>query len=90
METWGKVYWPIFLIISSLWLLLAFGIAETMALVEDTLHIDNTLSNYARTELHAQIATSTSPHTIVWWLTFIVWMMFVVFITAHIWFDQFG
>jgi hypothetical protein len=89
--TWGKVYWPIFLIISSLWLLTGFGIAETIALISGTAnHLDNTLSYYARTELHISVATAATAHTVAWWITFVVWMMFVIFITAHIWFDQFG
>lgn len=90
MMTWGRHYWPVFLSISSLWVLLGFGIPEAIALLADTLHIDNTLSFYARTELHISVATAATAHTAAWWLSFVVWMMFVVFITGHIWFDQFG
>jgi hypothetical protein len=89
--TWGKVYWPVFLIISSVWVMLGFGIPETIALfTHPSTHLDNTLSFYSRTELHASVATATTMHTAAWWLSFVVWMMFVIFITAHIWFDQFG
>lgn len=89
--TWGKLYWPVFLIISSVWIMLAFGIPETIALAtHPSTHQDNTLSFYSRTELHISVATAATAHTAAWWLSFVVWMMFVIFITAHIWFDQFG
>lgn len=72
-------------------MLLAFGIPESIALLQYTgTHLDNTLSFYARTELHVSVATVATVHTLAWWLSFLMWMMFVVFITAHIWFDQFG
>lgn len=88
---WGKIWWPIFLIISSVWLLTGFGIPEAWALLTSTnSHVDNTLSGYARSELHVSVATLGSVHTAAWYLSFIVWIMFVVFITAHIWMDQFG
>lgn len=89
--TWGKVYWPVFLIVSSFILLLGFGVPESLALVtHPSSHVDNTLSYYARYELHVSVATANTIHTWAWWLSFLLWMMFVVFITAHIWFDQFG
>lgn len=89
--TWGKNYWPIFLIISAVWLLTGFGVPETLALIaQPSNHIDNTLSFYSRTELHVSVATANTIHTAAWWLSFVIWMMFVIFITAHIWFDQFG
>lgn len=89
--TWGEKYWPVFLIISSVWLLLGFGIPESLALATNTsTHLDNTLSHYARFELHVSVAAANNIHTVAWWLSFIVWIMFVVFITGHIWFDQFG
>jgi hypothetical protein len=86
---WGKIWWPIFLIISSVWLLTGFGIPEAWALISNG-NNDNTLSGYARTELHGSVATLGSVHTLAWYLSFTVWIMFVVFITAHIWMDQFG
>lgn len=89
--TWGKIYWPVFLIISGFWVLTAFGVPETLALIQQpSQHVDNTLSYYSRVELHVSVATATNIHTVAWWLSFVVWMMFVIFITAHIWFDQFG
>lgn len=91
MMTWGQHYWAVFLSISSAWLLTGFGIPETIALATGRAHhLDNTLSFYARTELHVSVATAGSIHTIAWWASFVVWMMFVVFITSHIWFDEFG
>lgn len=91
MESWGQTYWPIFLTVSGLYILGAFGIPEGIALAtHPSTHLDNTLSYYARTELHISTATAGSLHTIGWWVSFAVWMMFVIFITAHIWFDQFG
>lgn len=91
MATWGNAYWPVFLILSGLWILIGFGIPETIALmghVSD--HLDNTLSFYARRELHVSVATASTIHTIGWWISFLAWMMSVVFLTAHIWFAQFG
>lgn len=89
--TWGKLWWPVFLIISSLWLLTGFGIPEAIALVtQPGSHLDNTLSYYSRTELGISVATAATAHTWAWWLSFVVWMMFIIFITGHIWFDQFG
>lgn len=91
MMSWGQHYWPVFLSVSGLWVLSGFGIPESLALVSGTSsHFDNTLSFYARTELHVSIATANTMHTPVWWISFLAWMMFVVFITAHIWFAQFG
>lgn len=91
MASWGNAYWPIFLIISGLWLLLGFGIPESLALMGHVSnHLDNTLSFYSRSELHVSVATDKSIHTIGWWISFLAWAMFAVFITAHIWFDQFG
>jgi len=91
MMTWGERYWPVFLIISSLWMLCGFGIPEGIALgTHPSTHLDNTLSYYARTQLHSTVSVAGTVHTWVWWVTFIAWLMFVVFITAHIWMDQFG
>jgi hypothetical protein len=91
VQTWGRVYWPIFLIISSAWLLSGFGVAETIALLSPVSgHLDNTLSTYARTELGVSVAVQNGVHTIAWWCSFVAWTLFVTFITAHIWFLQFG
>lgn len=89
MITWGKEYWPIFLIISAIWVLLGFGIPELIALLSPVPnHLDNTLSVYARDELN--VSAQLTKHAIAWWLSFLAWGLFVVVITLHIWFDQFG
>lgn len=89
MLTWGREYWPVFLIISAVWVILGFGIAEIFAFfTSSATHIDNTLSNYARQELH--VSTQLTIHTIAWWISFLVWSVFVFVITLHIWYDQFG
>lgn len=89
METWGKVYWPIFLIISAIWILLAFGIPETIALATAVAtHKDNTLSNYSHVELH--VTAQMTVHTVAWFMSLIVWSLFVIVITSHIWFDLGG
>lgn len=89
--TWGEKYWPLFLIISSLYIAIGLGVPETIALLSSpSKHLDNTLTHYARVELHVSIATANTMHTVAWWATFAVWIVFVVFITAHIWFSQFG
>lgn len=90
--TWGMRYWPIFLIISAAWLALGFGIPEGIALATGG-HVlgnetNNTLSWYSRHELN--VTAGATIHGAAWWFTFVVWMGFVIFITAHIWFDQFG
>jgi hypothetical protein len=91
METWGLTYWPYFLIVSAVWLALGFGIPEAIALASHaSSHLDNTLSQYARTDLGVSVAVQTTVHTVAWWCSFVVWMVFVVFITGHIWFAQFG
>jgi hypothetical protein len=89
--TWGNTWWPAFLIISSVWLVLGFGVPETIALLSPVAnHFDNTLSIYARNELGLSVAVAGTRHTVAWWCSFIAWMVFTVFITAHIWFAQFG
>lgn len=90
--TWGRAYWPWFLIVASAFVVLGFGLPEGKALLEGAhnpnIHVDNTLSYYARYELN--VTAGATVHGAAWWFTFVAWMLFVVFITAHIWFDQFG
>lgn len=92
LATWGSRYWPVFLLVSSAWLILGFAVPEGIALWEGAhnphLQIDNTLSWYARYELN--VTQGGNIHGITWWVTFVLWIIFVVFITAHIWMDQFG
>lgn len=89
MITWGHTWWPLFLIISSIWILLGFGIPELIALFSPVSnHLDNTLSDYARSELH--VSAQLTKHTVAWWLSLLTWLVFTISITAHIWFDQIG
>lgn len=89
MITWGRTWWPVFLIISSVWVLLGFGIPETFAfLTQTSTHTDNTLSNYSWQELN--VSTMLTVHTVAWWLSFAVWCMAIFVLTLHIWFHQFS
>jgi len=87
--TWGLWYWPTVLIIVAVVAGAAFFPAEAYALA--TNH-GNTLSDYARYELDLTTAfgQSTRLHTVAWWITFLVWSGFIVWITGHIWFVQWG
>jgi hypothetical protein len=53
-------------------------------------HVDNTLSQYLRHDLHVDVAIAGNVHTLVWWITFVLWMAFAIWFTDHIWFGQFG
>lgn len=82
-------YWPVFLIISAIWILCGFGIPEVLALVSKvTNHTDNTLSNYAHVEL--KVSTQMTIHTIAWYLSLLVWLLSTTILTFHIWFDLWG
>jgi hypothetical protein len=90
MLTWGRIYWPIFLMIEGILFLIGFLPAEITALLTEVkYHTDNTLSYYARTELHVT-SSIQDVHDIVWYLTLVPWCMFVIWITGHIWFDLWG
>ena len=56
-----------------------FGIPELIAIVTNSA---NTLSDYAWNELRVG---SIPLHTVAWYISLAVWLMFVVVITAHIW-----
>lgn len=89
--TWGLHYWPTFLTISGLWVLIGFGIPESIALATSpATHMDNTLTFYARTELHAGVSIANTIHTMGWWVSLSAWLMFVVFVTLHVWYGQLG
>jgi Zn-dependent M28 family amino/carboxypeptidase len=89
METWGSRYWPVFLIVSSAWLLTGFGIPELIALFASvSTHTDNTLSNYSHVELH--VTSTMTIHTVAWYLSLAVWLMATIILTFHIWFDLGG
>lgn len=75
--TWGLWYWPNYLIgVGG-----AFLVAEVYAFFTN---VWNTLSYYAWYEMG--ITGRLSPHHPAWWISFIAWLVFVVAITAHIWF----
>jgi hypothetical protein len=74
---WGKTYWPIALIVASI----AFLVPEIYALVTN---YRDSLSQYAWHELN--ISPHINPHTVAWTVSLIGWLLFVVVITAHIWF----
>lgn len=76
MITWGKYYWPVALLFTSVAM---FGIPELIALF--TNHA-NTLSEYAWDELRVG---SIPLHTIAWYVSLAVWLLAVVILTLHIW-----
>lgn len=81
--TWGKVYWPWFLVITSL----GFLGAEIFALFTN---YKNTLSDYARYELNVKTPTEAfSAHTASWLLTLGIWLVLAFWLTFHIWFERF-
>jgi len=83
--TWGIHYWPIFLIISAVWLLTGFGIPELIALFTSvSTHTDNTLSHYAQSELG--ISAQFTRHTLAWSLSLMAWVLVTTILTWHIWF----
>lgn len=77
MPTWGREYWPVFLIVTSL----LFLAGELTALATNA---RNTLSDYSWFELH--LRPGISVHSMAWYLSFTGWLLFVVVITWHIWF----
>lgn len=79
--TWGRDYWPIMLII----VFLLFAIPEVSALFTNW---SNTLSDYARYELNINtIKLPFNKHSIAWITSMILWIIFVFWITWHIWFE---
>ena len=75
--TWGKYYWPFYLILLSL----LFLVPELIALFTNYM---NTLSQYTWAELN--VNPHISAHTIAWYLSLSGWVLFVIVITLHIWF----
>lgn len=89
--TWGHWYWPVFLIVASVVIIVGFVPAEIIALLSEVRnHTDNTLSYYARTELGVSVAVQNTVHTVAWWASFVLYLLFNAFIIPHIWFVQFG
>lgn len=81
MITWGLWYWPVFLTVGSLFVL----VPETIALCTNAA---NTLSDYCWRELDVTNALRfpAVAADYAWWLSFATWIMFVIVITIHIWF----
>lgn len=75
--TWGRFYWPYFIILVTI----LFGGPEIFALITNP---GNTLSDYSWAELH--VGRSYPPlHTIAWFASLVMWALFTVLITWHIW-----
>jgi hypothetical protein len=79
--TWGKLYWPFFLILTS-----ALFLGPELIALFTNWH--NTLSQYSWAELN--VSPRIPVHTIAWWISVMAWALFVVVITAHIWFRRFA
>lgn len=77
--TWGLVYWPTWLTLIGLTLLPM----EIYALLTNPA---NTLSEYAWHELNVTHAFRFTANGVAWWVSFVMWILFVVVITLHIWF----
>ena len=75
--TWGKYYWPYFMILT----VLLFGVPELIAIISG--NVANTLSDYSWDQL--DVHGFTHVHDIAWFASLGVWLLFVVVITAHIW-----
>jgi hypothetical protein len=75
---WGRVYWPLYLILVSVF----FLVPETVAFLSNTV---NTLSEYAWREMSIEFIAGHGMHTVSWWLSLVAWCVFVVLITGHIW-----
>lgn len=76
-ELWGHTYWPLFILAVSVF----FGAPEIYALMTNPA---NTLSDYSWAELH--VGRSYPPlHTLAWFASLVLWLLFVVVITWHIW-----
>lgn len=81
--TWGRYYWPIVLISGSSLIGCLVGIPELIALATNPA---NTLSDYAHFELNVTTGTvANGIHTVAWWASLVIWLLFVVIITWHIW-----
>lgn len=75
--TWGRTYWPWFILAVTL----GFGLPELFALITNP---GNTLSDYSWAEL--QVGRSYPPlHTTAWIASLVMWLVFTVLITWHIW-----
>lgn len=79
MDIWGNWYWPAFLCAA----FVLFAPAEIFALVTNSA---NTLSEYCWRELHVTRALELSGHGAAWWASLVMWVIFFVVITLHIWY----
>jgi hypothetical protein len=77
--TWGRYYWPFFLVLVSL---LFLG-PELIALFTNAA---NTLSEYAWAELN--VSPRIPVHTIAWWVSLLAFILAVFVLVAHIWFKR--
>lgn len=83
MNLWGNYYWPYWMILTSV----TFLVPELIALFTN---VANTLSDYARTQLHVSRALEANIHSLAWYSSLITWLVFVIVITLHIWWAKFG
>lgn len=79
--TWGKLYWPYWMILTSF----TFLVPELIAALGN---VRNTLSDYARAELN--VSPHMTVHTVAWYVSLAGWLLFVLVITAHIWWGKIG
>ena len=83
METWGNVYWPIFLIAATAGFLSAeiFGLVTTGA--------SNTLSNWIWVHLNIMKGEKISQWSALDFLLFCEWMVTWIWLTFHFFFHRF-
>ena len=78
---WGKLYWPYWMILTSV----TFLVPELIAVFTN---VSDTLSDYARAELN--VTAQMTVHTVAWYVSLAGWLLFVLVITAHIWWGKIG
>lgn len=83
MVLWGNYYWPYWMTLTSL----TFLVPELIALFTN---VANTLSDYARSQLHVGRALEANIHSLAWYSSLVTWLAFVIVITLHIWWAKFG
>jgi hypothetical protein len=85
MQTWGKVYWAIWLLL----VLCTFLGPEIFALVSGTRMIDNTLSNWVWAHLRIQRKEDIDNWSAIDFLVFCAWISIIVWLTFHFFFRRF-
>lgn len=83
LMTWGRIYWPIFLVT----MLVAFLVAEIYALV--TGGAANTLSNWVWVKLNVTSHEKISQWSALDYLMFGEWLTLVSWLTWHFFFRDF-